>query len=214
MSKFSPLDSIGFPLMRANIDTDAIIPGMELLKLTNKGLGPGLFANWRYLGDSQNRIANPEFPLNDSSYQNARILLAGPNFACGSSREPAVWALRDWGFLCVIAPGFGSIFYSNCFKNALLPVSLPLAQVETLAAQTEKNSPNRIISVDLEACQVIAPNGEQFPFAISEYYRSILLEDIDPLSAVMKYSESIHEFQKTDKTRRPWIYGGLIEEQE
>lgn len=122
MSEFAPLDSIGFPLMRANIDTDAIIPGMELLKLTETGLGAGLFANWRYLGDSQDRIENPEFPLNDAAYQDARILLAGPNFACGSSREPAVWALRGWGFHCVIAPGFGSIFYSNCFKNGLLPI--------------------------------------------------------------------------------------------
>ena len=195
--------------MRANIDTDSIIPGMELLKLTNKGLGQGLFANWRYVGNSRDRIENPKFPLNDSAYQNARILLAGPNFACGSSREPAVWALRDWGFNCVIAPGFGSIFYSNCFKNGLLPISLPLEQVEILALQTEKKSLNRIISVDLEACQVFAPNGEQFPFTISEYYRSLLLEDIDPLSAVMKYKQKIHEFQETDKTLRTWIYSSL-----
>jgi len=209
MSEFSPLNSVGFPLMRANIDTDAIIPGIEMQKLSKTGLGQGLFANWRYLGESRDRVENPAFPLNDKAYQNARILLAGPNFACGSSREPAVWAIRDWGFRCVIAPGFGSIFYSNCFKNGLLPISLPLAQVKTLAAQTEKNSLNRIISVNLEARQVIAPNGELFPFTISEYYRSILLENIDPLSAVMKYREKIYEFQESDKTRRPWIYGSL-----
>ena len=209
MSNFAPLESIGFPLMRANIDTDAIIPGTELMKLTRTGLGTGLFANWRYLGASKDRVINPEFPLNDAGYQEARILLAGPNFACGSSREPAVWAIRDWGFECVIAPGFGSIFYSNCFKNGLLPVSLPLEQVETLAVQTEKNSPDRVITVDIEACRVIATNGEHFQFDISKYYRSILLEDIDPLSAVMKYSDKIHEFQEADKVRRPWIYGGL-----
>jgi 3-isopropylmalate/(R)-2-methylmalate dehydratase small subunit len=208
MSNFAPLESIGFPLMRANIDTDAIIPGTELMKLTKTGLGIGLFANWRYLGAGKDRVINPEFPLNDAAYQEARILLAGPNFACGSSREPAVWAIRDWGFDCVIAPGFGSIFYSNSFKNGLLPIELPLEQVETLAAQTEKNSPGRIITVDLENCQVIAPGGEQFHFEISKYYQSILLENTDPLSAVMKYSDKIHEFQETDKARRPWIYSG------
>ena len=214
MSKFAPLESIGFPLMRANIDTDSIIPGMELAKLTNTGFGPGLFANWRYIGESLDRIENPDFPLNDKAYAGARILLAGPNFACGSSREPAVWALRDWGFSCVIAPGFGSIFYSNCFKNGVLPVTLPLAAVESLARQTEKGAADRSISVDLEKCMVTAPNGEACHFDISEYYRSILLEDIDALSAVMKYREQISEFQSLDRTRRPWIYGCRVEQSE
>ncbi|MGI9264600.1 MAG: 3-isopropylmalate dehydratase small subunit [Gammaproteobacteria bacterium] len=211
MSEFAPLKSVGVPIMRANIDTDALIPGAQPLKFREAGFGDGLFANWRYIGDASEKKENPDFALNDPAYQEAKILLSGPNFACGSSREQAVWALHDWGFRCVIAPGFGSIFYANSFRNGLLPIVLPESQVETLAEQTDKSSPDRTIAVDLVACQVIAPNGEAFPFTISEYYRSILLEGLDPLEAVMKYGETVRKFLDTDKTQRPWVYSGVAE---
>lgn len=211
MSAFTPLESVGIAVMRANIDTDALCPGAQPLKFREMGFGDGLFANWRYLGDASDKIENPDFPLNDPASRDAEILLAGPNFACGSSREQAVWALRDWGFRCVIAAGFGSIFYANSFKNGLLPVVLPVTQVEKLAAQTEKNAPDRTITVDLAACEVRAPNGETFAFTISEYYRSMLLEGLDPLEAVMKYGETVRGFIDTDRTLRPWVYSSVAD---
>lgn len=207
MSNFTPLVGIAIPLMVANVDTDIIIPGEELIRLSKTGLGPGLFASWRYLGSSNSdRIPNPEFVLNDPHYKDAKILLAGPNFACGSSREPAVWALRDWGFRCVIAPSFGSIFHSNCFKNGLLPIVLPIEQIETIAFQVINSKHKPELSVDLAACTLGTPQGATLTFEMSDFHRTMLLEELDPIEAVLRYQQQIDEFQKSDMIMRPWIY--------
>ena len=207
MNDFSPLISIAMPLMLPNVDTDAIIPGEELIQLSKTGLGPGLFASWRYIGSKKKeRVPNPEFVLNNPRYKDAKILLAGPNFACGSSREPAAWALRGWGFRCLIAPSFGSIFYSNCFKNGLLPIVLPIEKIEKIAAQAEDPKNNPKVSVDLAACVISTPGGDTFTFGISDFFQMILLDGLNPIEAVLRYQEQIVEFQKSDGVRRPWIY--------
>jgi len=149
-------------LPRVNVDTDCIIPGSELLKVAKTGFGEGLFAGWRYAkGAGGDRTEDPTFVLNREPYRGATILLAGRNFACGSSRETAVWALRDFGFRAVIAPSFGFIFYANCFQNGVLAVELDDSAVEALARQVEESGGHAPLTVDLETCRVVAPDGEQ-----------------------------------------------------
>lgn len=204
MEKFTKITGIAAPLMRRNIDTDAIIPGKEDMKGAKSGYGKGLFGQWRYLDGK--RTENPDFVLNRSAYRNAVILLAGANFGCGSSRETAVWALKDFGIRCVIAPSFGSIFYSNCFKNGLLPVILPDKQVSELASQVEQGYDEGLVTVNLESCSVIAPDGQTFPYTVNKLQRELLLEGLDAIDATLKFEHDINVFQEGDKLKRPWIY--------
>ena len=203
MQKFVKLTSVAAPLLRANIDTDAIIPGAQLLKQAKTGFGEGLFAEWRFNdATSPDRTEKPEFILNQEPYRDAEILLAGVNFA----REPAVWALRDFGIRCVIAPSYGAIFFANCFNNGVLPVVLPQAQVEELAAQVESGIGDKNVAVDLESCTVIAPDGQTFPFVIAANYRHALLDGLDAIDATLKFEADINEFDSRDREQRPWIY--------
>ena len=204
MEKFTIITGIAAPLMRRNIDTDAIIPGKELTKVAKSGYGEGLFGQWRYLDGK--RMENPDFILNKPVYRNTIILLAGANFGCGSSREAAVWALTDFGIRCVIAPSFGSIFYHNCFKNSLLPVILPNNQVEELARQVEQSDGNGLVTVNLESCKVISPNGQIIRFIVNKLQREMLLEGLDAIDATLRYEHKINVFQDGDKLKRPWIY--------
>ncbi len=207
MDRFTEISAIAAPLLQSNIDTDAIIPGNQLLRVARSGFGDGLFANWRFQSDTNGvRIERPGFVLNQAPYRQAKILLAGPNFACGSSREPAVWALRDWGLRCIIAPSFGEIFYANCFKNHILPVVLNYEAVKSIAAQVEACDGEAKVTVDLENCLVITPDGQQFVFSINDYFRNELLQGLDPVAAVLRYDAAISSFQETDRKRRPWIY--------
>lgn len=207
MEKLITLQGIAAPIMRANIDTDQIIPIGQLMFLAKTGYGKGLFAEWRYKKlDGEGQISNPEFILNRAPYCNATILLAGLNFACGSSREAAVWALRDFGIRCVIAPSFGHIFYANCFKSSVLPVMLPQEQVEELARQVEAGRGGALITVDLENCRVIAPDGQQLTFSTPSIYRHALLEGLDNVEAALKFESEISVYSKADRKRRPWIY--------
>jgi len=197
---------IAAPLLRVNVDTDCIIPGSELLSVAKTGFGDGLFAGWRYVKGPGDRAENPEFVLNREPYRRATILLAGRNFACGSSREPAVWALRDFGFRCVIAPSFGFIFYANCFKNGVLAVELADERVEDLARQVEASGGRDPLTVDLERCVVIAPDGGEQGFTVAENFRIALVEGRDFIDSTLQFESAITAFEERDRRRRPWIH--------
>ena len=204
METFTTLTGVAAPLMRRNIDTDAIIPGKELSRVEKMGLGDGLFGQWRYRdGD---REEDPDFVLNRPPYREAVILLAGANFGCGSSREGAVWALTGFGIHCVIAPSFAAIFYNSSFKNGLLPVVLKEGDVCEMAEQVEKDGGSKPVTVDLVACQVTGPYGKTYSFSVNAIYRKMLLEGLDPIDATLRYEEQIVGFQKGDRLIRPWVY--------
>lgn len=205
MEKFTTLTAIAAPLLRINIDTDAIIPSREMKRVSKVGLADGLFAGWRYR-EPGSREENPEFVLNRAPYRNARILLSGLNFGCGSSREHAVWALHEWGIRAVIAPSFGSIFQGNCIRNGIVPVVLDNATVESLARQVETDPAKNLVTVDLVASTVIAPDGARHEFRLPEADREMLLEGLDAIAVTLKRDAEILAFRERDRTRRPWIY--------
>lgn len=189
MQSFNKVISIVTPLDKVNVDTDQIIP-KQFLKLVQKsGFGKFLFFNWRY---DENENKKSDFILNDSKYNNSQILVTGDNFGCGSSREHAVWALLDYGFSVIIAPSFADIFFSNCFKNGVLPISLEQKIVEKL--QQEHNP----IEVDLEK-QIIKTSSEEIFFEIDPYQKKILLEGLDDIAQTFQYEDKISEFEKNSK---------------
>lgn len=205
MQKFTSLDAIAAPILRINVDTDAIIPSREMKKVSKIGLSDGLFAGWRYT-EPGGREPNPEFILNREPYTKAELLLTGLNFGCGSSREHAVWALAEWGIRCIVAPSFGAIFYGNCVRNGILPVILNNAIVEGLAEQVEADPAHNLIHVDLEKCVLRGPDGSGYSFEIAPADREMLLEGLDSIAVTMKRDDEILAFQGRDRVRRPWIY--------
>jgi 3-isopropylmalate/(R)-2-methylmalate dehydratase small subunit len=189
MDPFKKVTSIVTPLDKVNVDTDQIVP-KQFLKLVQKsGFGKFLFFNWRY---DENENKKSDFILNDSKYENSKILVAGDNFGCGSSREHAVWALLDYGFSVIIAPSFADIFFSNCFKNGILPIMLDQVIVEKL-----QHEPG-VIEVDLEN-QIIKTPSEEISFKIDSYKKKILLEGLDDIAQTFQYEEKILEFEKRSK---------------
>ena len=189
MQSFKKIKTIITPLDKVNVDTDQIVP-KQFLKLVQKsGFGKFLFYNWRY--DDQERLKS-DFILNDPKYKNSKILVAGDNFGCGSSREHAVWALQDYGFSVIIAPSFADIFYSNCFKNGILPIMLDDKIVEKLQQETGE------IEVDLEN-QIIKTVSENISFDIDSHKKKILLEGLDDISQTLLYEKEISEFEKHSK---------------
>jgi 3-isopropylmalate/(R)-2-methylmalate dehydratase small subunit len=189
MEPFNNVTSIVTPLDKVNVDTDQMVP-KQFLKLVQKsGFGKYLFFNWRY---DENENKKPDFVLNDSKYENSKILVAGDNFGCGSSREHAVWALLDYGFSVIIAPSFADIFLSNCFKNGILPITFDEKTVERLQQETD------VIEVDLET-QSIKTSSEKIPFEIDSYKKKILLEGLDDIDQTFQYEEKISEFEKKSK---------------
>jgi 3-isopropylmalate/(R)-2-methylmalate dehydratase small subunit len=205
MEKFTTLTAIAAPLLRINIDTDAIIPSREMKRVSKEGLAEGLFAGWRYLAPGS-RDENPDFILNQEPYRAARILLSGVNFGCGSSREHAVWALHEWGVRAIIAPSFGSIFQGNCVRNGIVPVVLDNALVESLAAQVAADPVRNMVTVDLVACVVTGPDGRRHPFTLPDADRDMLLEGLDSIAVTLKRDAEILAFRERDRARRPWIY--------
>lgn len=205
MEKFTRLTAIAAPLLRINVDTDAIIPSREMKRVSKDGLAEGLFAGWRYLAPGS-REENPEFILNQAPYRAARILLSGLNFGCGSSREHAVWALREWGIRAIIAPSFGSIFQGNCVRNGIVPVVLANSAVESLSRQVEADPAGSLVTVDLALGTVIAPDGTEHPFSLPEADREMLLEGLDAIAVTSKRDPDILAFQARDRDQRPWIY--------
>ena len=204
MEKFTRLTAIAAPLLRINVDTDAIIPSREMKKVSKTGLAEGLVAGWRYRAPGT-RDEDPDFVLNQAPYRQARILLTGLNFGCGSSREHAVWALHEWGIRCIIAPSFGAIFHGNCVRNGILPVVLDAGRVEALAALVAKD-PAKPLTVDLVECRITAPDGSTIDFAVAPADREMLLEGLDGIAVTLKRDAEITAFQAADRRRRPWIY--------
>ena len=189
MQSFKKIKTIITPLDKVNVDTDQIVP-KQFLKLVQKsGFGKFLFYNWRY--DDQEHLKS-DFVLNEPKYKNSKILVAGDNFGCGSSREHAVWALLDYGFSVVIAPSFADIFYSNCFKNGLLPIVLDEKTIEKLQQETGD------VEVDLEN-QIIKTNSKAISFAIDSHKKKILLEGLDDIAQTLFYEKKITEFENQSK---------------
>jgi 3-isopropylmalate/(R)-2-methylmalate dehydratase small subunit len=205
MEKFTVLEAIAAPLMHINIDTDVIIPSREMKRVSKEGLSDGMFANWRYT-EPGGRVENPSFVLNREPYRQARILLSGDNFGCGSSREHAVWALAEWGIRAIITPGFGNIFYGNCVRNGILPVVLSNDTVKDLARQVEADPANNMIRVDLTIRTVTAPDGTTNSFDIAPADQEMLLEGLDGIAVTMRRDDEILAFQGIDRLKRPWIY--------
>jgi 3-isopropylmalate/(R)-2-methylmalate dehydratase small subunit len=191
MKQFTTLTAKAAPLREENVDTDQIIPAKYLTAVTKEGMGLGCFSNWRYLPDGSD---NPEFALNKPQHKGASILVAGRNFGSGSSREHAVWALTDFGFLCIIAPVFADIFYNNSLKNGLLPVALPEEVVSSLWGLLEAE-PNAQITVDLPNQTVTLPDGSSHGFAIDPFRKLCLLDGVDDLGYLLNKSEQIAAFE-------------------
>lgn len=190
MQSFKRVKTVITPLDQVNVDTDQIVP-KQFLKLVQKsGFGKFLFYDWRY--DDQGNLKS-NFVLNNEKYKNSKILVTGDNFGCGSSREHAVWALLDYGFSVIIAPSFADIFYSNCFKNGLLPIVL----VENIISKLQ--SETGIIEVDLEN-QIIKTSNEEISFDIDLHKKKILLEGLDDIAQTLQYEKKISEFEKESKT--------------
>lgn len=203
MEKFTTLRGVAAPLMRANIDTGAIIAPVYMLS-RSIDLGAKLFANWRF--DAQGGEI-PDFVLNQPRYRDARILIAGPNFGCGSSREGAVWALMRFGIRCVIAPSFGEIFYSNACQNGLLPVTLADNEVQALADAVSA-APEPQLSVNLVTCRIDPPAGEAIGFTLAPDRRAALLEGLDETTLILRHEGEIDEFQRQARADRPWLFAG------
>jgi 3-isopropylmalate/(R)-2-methylmalate dehydratase small subunit len=196
------IEGIAAPLPRANVDTDQIIPIIHLISVTREGMGKGLFADWRY---GPGGVEKPDFVLNRAPWRAATILVAGPNFGCGSSREHAVWALREFGIRAVIAPSFASIFHDNCFKNGLAPIIVAEAEAAALQGIAERN-PHAPVIVDLEGGRVRAAEGFDAPFAMDKSRRRDLIEGLDEIGASLAKAEAIDAFRAADRLRRPWVY--------
>jgi 3-isopropylmalate/(R)-2-methylmalate dehydratase small subunit len=202
MEKFSRVTGIAAPLMRPNVDTDLIIPIDDCVSVPRAEQGRCAFRAWRYLADGSD---NPDFILNRAPFRDAVILLAGINFGCGSSREPAVWALMGLGLRAIIAPSFGDIFYNNCFQNGVLPIMLPEETVQSIAAEVAA-TPDAPLTVDLENRVITNARGLQIPFSIDDARRSALLEGLDEVGLTLKREAKIAAWQDSDRTRRPWVY--------
>ncbi len=201
MDKFTTLTGIAAPMPLINIDTDMIIPKQFLKTIKRSGLGVNLFDEMRYDDAGDER---PDFVLNQPAYRDAEILIAGDNFGCGSSREHAPWALKDFGIKCIVSTSFADIFFNNCFKNGILPVVLPQDQVDVLMKDAEKGA-NARMTVDLEAQTITTSDGEVFGFEVDAHKKHCLLHGLDDIGLTMEHSGEIDNFEKRLQTERPWV---------
>ena len=203
MEALRKVTGIAAPLMRTNIDTDQIIPALFLGGTDAKGYGKHLFNGWRFLPDGR---PNPEFILNRAPYDRAQVLLADRNFGCGSSRERAPKALREFGFRAVIAPSFGGIFFNNCYRNGIVPVELPIEDVRAIAREVEASAGEGKVTVDLEAQVVTSPSGHRYVFTAPGTLRDMLLQGVDEIELTLSRGREIDAFRERDRGRRPWAY--------
>jgi 3-isopropylmalate/(R)-2-methylmalate dehydratase small subunit len=201
MEKFTELEGVAAPLRMINVDTDMIIPARFLKTIKRTGLGKHLFAGMRYRPDGSD---NPDFVLNKPAYRNAKILVVGDNFGCGSSREHAPWALMDFGIRCVISTQFGDIFYNNCFKNGLLPIKVSPEELEKLYDDAERGA-NATLSIDLERQEIRGPDGGVIKFDIDPHRKHCLLNGLDDIGLTMEKKHKIDEYEAKAKTARPWV---------
>lgn len=205
MERFEAIESPATPLLRRDVDTDVIIPMTRLVALrSGADLARYAFEPLRYGPGGGDGPPDPECVLNRPEFASARILLAGPNFGCGSSREPAVWALKALGYRCVVAPSFGDIFAKNCFQNSVLPIALPEQTVEALGAEARR--PGARFRVDLARSLLTTPGGREIPFEVSPARREQLLEGLDEIELTLRRAERIAAFEASDRERRPWAH--------
>ncbi len=211
MQEFNKLDGLVMPLMRSNVDTDAIIPKQFLKSILRSGFGVNLFDEWRYLDpgfpgqDPDSRQPNPDFVLNKPRYKGAQVMIAGDNFGCGSSREHAVWALDDYGFRSVIAPGFADIFHNNSFKSGLLPIVLDKSICEKLSSECEAN-PGYKLAIDLEAQTVTTPEGDVYPFEVDSFRKHCLLNGYDDIELTLQQRNHIEDYEAKRREQAPWLF--------
>ncbi len=214
MKKFVQHTGIAAPLDRSNVDTDMIIPKQFLKSIKRAGFGPNLFDELRYLDEGQpdqdcaGRPLNPDFVLNQARYQGTSVLLARENFGCGSSREHAPWALDDFGIRVVIAPSFADIFYNNCFKNGLLPIVLPEAQVDQLFHEVAAEEGYEV-TVDLERQVVITPKGEEFAFEVDAFRKHCLLNGLDDIGLTLQHADEIQAYEARRRAAAPWLFDAI-----
>jgi len=211
MEKFEKLTGLVAPLDRSNVDTDQIIPKQFLKSIKRSGFGPNLFDEWRYLDhgepgmDNSTRPLNPDFVLNAERYQGASILLARENFGCGSSREHAPWALLDYGFRVVVAPGYADIFFNNCFKNGILPIALDSAVVDTLFTEVEATVGYEL-KVDLEKQVIVTPGGKEMAFEVDAFRKHCLINGLDDIGLTLQQVEEIKVYEARRRDQAPWLF--------
>ncbi len=211
MKAFTQINGLAAPLDRANVDTDAIIPKQFLKSIKRSGFGPYLFDEWRYLDhgepgmDCTNRPKNPDFVLNKPRYQGAQVLLARENFGCGSSREHAPWAIEDFGFSVMIAPSFADIFFSNSYKNGVLPIVASHEVVDRLFQECEATE-GYTLNVDLESQTVTTPTGFSFSFDITPHRKHCLLNGLDEIGLTLQHADEIKSFEAKHKAAQPWLF--------
>jgi 3-isopropylmalate/(R)-2-methylmalate dehydratase small subunit len=200
MQKFTTLTGIAAYLPMINVDTDMIIPKQYLKTIKRTGLGTGLFAELRY-DEAGQPLA--DFILHKPPYDKAAILITGENFGCGSSREHAPWALLDFGISCIVAPSFADIFYNNCFKNGILPITLPQAEIDKLIDDASRGA-NAVLTVDLEAQEIRGPDGDAIHFDIDPFRKRCLMEGLDDIGLTMERADAIAAFEQASRVQRPW----------
>ena len=211
MDRFTTLDGLVLPIARSNVDTDAIIPKQFMKSIRRTGFGPNLFDEWRYMDrgepgqDNSARPLNPDFALNLPRYRGAQIVLARENFGCGSSREHAPWALRDYGIKALIAPSFADIFHGNCFKNAMLPIVLDAATVDRLF-QAVDAAPGYRLHIDLPAQSVTMPSGEAIRFEIDAFRKHCLLNGLDDIALTLGQADAIRAYERVRRVQEPWLF--------
>jgi 3-isopropylmalate/(R)-2-methylmalate dehydratase small subunit len=200
MEKFVTLTGVAAPLPIMNVDTDMIIPKQYLKTIQRTGLGKGLFSEMRYRDDGSE---NPDFVLNQPAYRQASILVAGDNFGCGSSREHAPWALLDFGVRCVISTSFADIFYNNCFKNGILPITVSQAALDKLVDDASRGA-NATLTVDLEAQEIRGPDGGVIKFEVDPFRKHCLLNGLDDIGLTLQKADKIDDYEMRAAEKRPW----------
>ena len=201
MQKFETHRGVAAPFDMINIDTDKVIPKQYLKTIRRTGLGKHLFAEMRYHADGSE---NPDFVLNKPVYRNASIIVAGDNFGCGSSREHAPWALLDYGIRCVISTSFADIFYNNCFKNGILPITVSREQLDELMQDAELGA-NAVLEVDLAAQEISRPNGEKIGFEVEPARKHCLLHGLDDIGLTLAREDAIDRFEEHRAREQPWV---------
>ena len=208
MKKFTTLTGVAAPMPLINIDTDMILPKQYLKTIERTGLGKHAFEDIRYNPDGTEK---EDFIFNQPAYRNANIIIAGDNFGCGSSREHAPWALLDMGVQCIISTSIGDIFFSNCFKNGMLPITLDDKTVKELMEKSERGA-NAVFTVDLENQQIIDPDGEIIPFDIEPFRKHCLLNGLDDIGLTLQSEDKIKQYEEKIYAERPWVFNASTKE--
>ncbi len=202
MEKFTTQTGVSAPLPMINVDTDMIIPKQFLKTIKRTGLGKNLFDEMRFTPDG---AEIPDFVLNRPAYRNAKILVAGENFGCGSSREHAPWALLDFGIRCVIAPSFADIFHNNCFKNGILPIALGQDDFDKVMDDSERGA-NATVTIDLAAQQIRGPDGGVIAFEIDPFRKHCLLDGVDDIGLTLQHAADVDDYEAAARKAQPWLF--------